>query len=124
MKRIVITGSLALCLLVTIGGESQAYNGIGTSWAAEYPGACQTLQDALADEQDCMLCHTSGFGLNSYGDDLDQANNNFSAIADMDSDGDGRTNLQEILDDCTLPGDGTSVPTESDSWAAVKSLYQ
>jgi len=124
MKRIIITGSLTLCLLVTLGGEGVAFNSIGNNWAAEYPGACQTLQDARLSAQSCVLCHTPGFGFNAYGADLEANGANFAAVANMDSDGDGRTNVQEILEDCTLPGDGTSVPVDADSWAAVKSLYR
>lgn len=124
MKKTAIIPSLVLCLLVSFGGEGFAFTSLGTDWVAEYPAACQTLKDAVASGQNCVLCHTSGFGLNAYGDDLNAASRDFAAIEGVDSDGDGRTNLQEILDDCTFPGDVSSVPVGQDSWAAVKALFQ
>ena len=124
MRHRFLIASLVLCLLGVVAGESLAYTGIGTNWRTEYPAACALLQDATRSTQSCVLCHTAGDGLNGYGSDLAQANLNFAAIEGNDSDGDGRTNLQEILDDCTLPGDNLSVPADQDTWTAVKALFR
>lgn len=121
MKKTLITASLALCLLILASGSSYAFSSIATNWKNTYPDACTTLTAAA---NDCTLCHTGGFGFNSYGSDLNSAGSNFASIEGDDSDGDGRTNLQEITLDCTLPGDASSVPAEPDTWAAVKALYR
>ena len=119
-----LTGSLVLCLLVAFAGDGKAFTSIGLDWQTQYDTACSTLQDAATSAQSCVLCHTSGFGLNSYGSDLNDASLNFAAIEADDSDGDGRTNIQEILEDCKLPGDDLSVPVDGDSWESVKALYR
>ena len=124
MRNQMITMRLALCLLVSISSEGLAFTSIGEDWQAEYPTACETLQTASTSVQSCVLCHTSGFGLNSYGDDLNEANRDFASIEGADSDGDGRTNLQEISEDCTLPGDSLSVPVDASTWNSVKALYR
>ena len=124
MRRHFVTASLVLCFLGAATGNVSAYTSIGTNWQSQYPAACETLQEAATSAQSCVLCHTAGFGLNAYGSDLADVSSNFTAIESADSDGDGRTNLQEILDDCTYPGDDLSVPQEKDSWAAVKALFR
>jgi hypothetical protein len=61
----------------------------------------------------CSTCHTSNIpALNPYGTDLQNNGNNFQAIENLDSDGDGFTNIQEIRAG-TLPGDPTSHPASS-----------
>ena len=40
----------------------------------------------------------------------------------VDSDGDGRTNGQEILSDCSAPGDAVSA-SEAATWSAIKALF-
>ena len=62
----------------------------------------------------CETCHitSSGSGYNSYGSDWRAYGSNtaaFAAIEDMDSDGDGFSNIDEILVD-TFPGDASSKP--------------
>ena len=123
-QRILVI-SMVACILMTGIGSAAAYNGIGADWRAQYPDACQTLQDATLNANDCILCHNSGSSaLNPYGSDLASMGNNFVAIESFDSDGDGRTNGQEINLDCTLPGDVASVPDEDSSWSAIKALYR
>lgn len=124
MRYTIITLSLALCLLVSISSEGMAFTSIGNNWRGEYPSSCQTLQDATTSTESCVLCHTGGFNFNAYGQALKDANNNFASIENLDSDGDGRTNIQEIAEDCTFPGDSASVPVAGSSWESVKALYR
>ena len=62
----------------------------------------------------CETCHitSNGSGYNSYGSDWRASGSNaaaFAAIEDLDSDGDGFSNIDEILVD-TFPGDASSKP--------------
>ncbi len=59
----------------------------------------------------CVVCHThaSGGPINVYGQDYFVNGNNVSAIALLDSDGDGFTNDEELVQG-TFPGDSTSYP--------------
>ncbi len=67
---------------------------------------------------DCKICHRDGNEkLNSFGSAYKQAGRNLSAIEQLDSDGDGFSNLDEIKR-LTFPGDasdkpGTVAPTSS-----------
>lgn len=119
----VVKFSLVLCLVGLASTQALAYNGIGRDWRNNYPDTCQDLQDATQNANDCVLCHTGGFGLNSYAEDLKDANLVFADIEDMDSDGDGRTNGEEILIDCTFPGDMVS-PADTDTWGSIKALFR
>ncbi|CAG0999045.1 MAG: hypothetical protein OIN86_02075 [Candidatus Methanoperedens sp.] len=61
----------------------------------------------------CNLCHNSPDGRdarNSYGLSYASSGNDFAAIENTDSDGDGWTNLQEIKS-LTFPGDANDHPT-------------
>ncbi|NTV97161.1 MAG: hypothetical protein HGA75_17395 [Thiobacillus sp.] len=112
---------LALTLLAT--ADAGATSGRKNAWLNAHPSACATLRSAASA---CTLCHLPGSdpdnnNLNGYGADYTTNWVNYGAL---DSDGDGVTNAQEILD-CTFPGDAESrVPNESGSWGAVKSLYR
>lgn len=65
-----------------------------------YPGIIDTKLD------DCTLCHTDPPARNDYGRAYKNASRDFGAIEDLDSDGDGVLNGDEIAD-LTFPGDGT-----------------
>ena len=121
--NILIKCSLVFCLVGISGTQVWAYTGIGSDWRDFYPDSCQDLQDATTSAQSCVLCHYTGFGLNPYGDDLKEAGMDFAAIESTDSDGDGRTNGEEINVDCTLPGDPAS-PVDQDSWGSLKALFR
>jgi mono/diheme cytochrome c family protein len=112
--------SLSLCLLTAAAGSAWAKTSYATAWRARYTTACTTLRSAASS---CVLCHTNEPDLNAYGDLLLSNSRNYAAAEAADSDGDGRTNGQEILQDCTLPGDLTS-PTETFVWGALKSIYR
>ncbi len=61
----------------------------------------------------CVLCHidpNGGGTRNPYGEAFRSAGHSFSAIENLDSDGDGWTNIQEINAN-TFPGDATSHPS-------------
>jgi len=117
-----ITASLALCLLSGGVGRALARPQIASNWRAQYPDACQLLVFA---SQDCTLCHyVPGYAFNPYGQDLKDNSVDFVGIESMDSDGDGRTNGEEILLDCTLPGDDTSTPAYASTWGGIKALYR
>jgi hypothetical protein len=89
------------------------------AWKAAYPDVCPDLTNAA---NSCVLCHSSVPALNDYGADMGSMD--FASIEGMDSDGDTINNGQEILVDCTLPGDPSSVPNGQDSWGAVKALFR
>jgi hypothetical protein len=59
----------------------------------------------------CVVCHTqaSGGPLNVYGQDYFKNGNSVSAIALLDSDGDGFTNDEELTKS-TFPGNSNSHP--------------
>lgn len=111
---------ICLCLVVTLLAvrDAGANSARRSEWLADYPDACQTLKNAVSS---CILCHSGVPSLNPYGQAY---NGSWIAIESLDSDNDGVTNGQEILD-CTLPGDPNSVtPTEPGSWSLIKSLYR
>ncbi len=91
-----------------------------TNWLRHYPEACEPLRAAA---QDCTLCHDTITDLNPYGLDLADVANQPWLIEHLDSDEDGRTNLEEI-EDCTLPGDPTSVPATSTTWSRLKAPWR
>ncbi len=60
----------------------------------------------------CVLCHVDPAGggtRNPYGEAFRSAGHSFTAIEGLDSDGDGWTNIQEIIA-LTFPGDAASHP--------------
>jgi hypothetical protein len=121
-KTILVTTSLALCLIGLSVGQANAFNGISRDWRDQYPDVCPTLTTA---SQACTLCHMDGSNdLNPYGDDVKAASYDFLSIEGTDSDGDGRTNGQEINLDCTLPGDASSVPADEVQWGQIKALFR
>jgi len=123
-KNMLVTASLALCLIGLSVGQANAFGGIGGDWRTQYPDACPTL---ITASNSCTFCHAeSGFDMNPYGQDLkdSEAGNIFLDIEGLDSDGDGRTNGQEINLDCTLPGDAGSVPADTVQWGQIKALFR
>lgn len=112
--------ALAGLLLFLPALEASAYNSYIAPWRANYPAACATLY-SLA--QNCTLCHGGGFSLNPYGQDLQANDVNFALVGLLDSDGDGRTNDQEINEDCTRPADEAS-PTAPSTWSSLKALFE
>lgn len=129
MSRIgILVLAFAFCIFTYLPQSAQAFTGIMNDWQAYYD-PCPDLVAA-----DCTACHQNGFNLNSYGDDLlgfmDDGMNNeeaFAAAEPLDSDGDGYTNGQEIVVDCTFPWDASdhgTVAADDATWGQIKSLYR
>ncbi|MBK8167424.1 MAG: hypothetical protein IPK64_15885 [bacterium] len=123
-RKNLLVASLSLCLLTYAASNALATNSIRNTWKTRYTTACSTLRGA-ADS--CLLCHTStnadNDNLNNYGQLLADNNRNYAAAESQDSDGDGRTNGQEILNDCTFPADAAS-PEETWSWGTIKAIHR
>lgn len=69
----------------------------------------------------CLVCHASASGggdLNGFGSDYSENGNDVEAINDLDSDGDGHTNEEE-LEAGTFPGDPDSSPQSIDGWTNI-----
>ncbi len=81
----------------------QAKSSYLAQFISTYPQVAGTRLDS------CNTCHTSVPARNPYGADFKSHGHNFQAIEQLDSDGDGYTNLQEIQA-LTLPGDPNSHP--------------
>jgi hypothetical protein len=122
MRRSLVTASVvAGCLLLAHAMPAAADGGIRDAWLEAYPDVCPVL---VAAANACFLCHSGVPDLNSYGDDLATGYPlDPIAIEATDSDGDGRTNGEEINIDCTLPGNETS-PTDAASWSFIKTLFR
>ncbi len=57
----------------------------------------------------CNLCYANESGLNNYGRDYRNSGRDFASIEGLDSDGDGVSNIDEIVS-LTLPGDPGDIP--------------
>ncbi len=117
----IATLALAGCMLLVVPSGADATSGWRSAWRADYPGVCSTLYNLS-----CSVCHTSAPALNAYGVDI-LAFGDGPSIEGRDSDGDGYTNGQEILVDCTNPADANdhgTVPNEGTAWGMIKALYK
>src|SRR5262245_25868534 len=80
-----------------------------TSFEQRYPAAVGSRIDA------CGLCHTAAIPeLNPYGMAFQGSGHDFAAIEAEDSDGDGFSNLAEIMA-LTFPGDPADTPAPVDT---------
>ena len=86
--------------------KAEAVPGYLTSFTATYPAAT-TLSSS------CLVCHTTAGASpstrNPYGSAYGNNGHSFTAIANLDSDGDGFTNITEINAN-TYPGNAASFP--------------
>ena len=86
--------------------KAEAVPGYLTSFTATYPAAT-TLSSS------CLICHTTASASpstrNPYGSAYGNNGHSFAAIENLDSDGDGFTNIVEINAN-TYPGNAASVP--------------
>src|SRR3990172_10074439 len=90
--------------LLEPGSPVAAVDGDVNRARAKYPNIAGTRLD------DCLLCHPAGsHQVNPYGRDYSRNRGDFGAIEGLDSDGDGFTNLAEILA-LTFPGDPHDMP--------------
>ena len=107
MKSIRFSVCFVALMFGAVGTVAFAGNDYQSTFAARYGMAgAQTGR--------CQICHPGGDSLvvNSFAIDFANAGNRFTAIEDLDSDGDGYANLVEILAG-TNPGDPQSHPTAS-----------
>jgi len=123
MKRIQLAAiALAGCMLMFGASTADANSTFRNLWNNTYPDACSTLKSMVSN---CTLCHTSVPNLNPYGSDL--VGTTPLAIEGLDSDGDGYTNGQEIVVDCTAPGNASdhgTVADESVTWSGILALFR
>jgi hypothetical protein len=98
-SRILLAAAFFICSLV-IG---YAYNSYMNAFNDTYP--------ASPFVDNCNVCHTGGSNLNSYASDFASHSHSLTAVADLDSDGDGFSNLVEI-NAGTFPGDPQSTPAD------------
>jgi hypothetical protein len=99
---------VALALVLLAQGTAHATRNFKDLFNSKY-GTAGTVLDT------CTLCHTSVPARNPYGMDFLNAGANgaaLDAIANIDSDGDGATNIVEI-NALTFPGDPASIPAVS-----------
>jgi len=124
---------LSAVLLAGVGWKVTATPSVPDFWSDVYPTACNELKLSAHQPQGCVLCHTSGGSptdLNPYAVDIKSVHDRggtwsaaIEAVEADDSDGDGFSNIDEILTNCTFPGDGTS-PVEEQTWGMIKALYR
>ncbi|MBA4373755.1 MAG: hypothetical protein C0402_12960 [Thermodesulfovibrio sp.] len=102
MNRKYLVILLTVAFVIGAFGNAFAVSSYLSSFSSTYPAS-------TSDSFSCSLCHTSVPSRNPYGAAYGSGHN-FSAIANLDSDGDGATNLAEI-NAGTNPGDPASKPT-------------
>jgi mono/diheme cytochrome c family protein len=86
-------------VLTVVGSLAFATMGYHSAFVAHYPETKGTQLDS------CATCHMPNLAdfLNGYGLDVRENPTDFSAIEDQDSDGDGKSNLEEITE-LAFPG--------------------
>lgn len=110
MKKII---SVLCAALVVAPAISMAKPGFSKKFAAAYPNSKLT---------GCTICHNDGdYSRNSYGLALEGAKLDYKAIEQLDSDGDGMSNLDEI-NAGTFPGDAKSNPPHQEMINQLQSL--
>ena len=107
MRSLLTTLSVMFFVLaIAMTPVAYAFSTFLADAVAKYPVIAGT------DLDNCALCHVSAanLALNPYGTDFKANTFNFDAIEGMDSDGDGFTNLVEIMA-LTFPGDASDFPS-------------
>ncbi|RME84283.1 MAG: hypothetical protein D6775_05930, partial [Caldilineae bacterium] len=97
---------LALVILAAVDMRQapvQAKSNYLTAFRSTYPGISGSQLDS------CAVCHTSIPARNAFGADYKSHGHSFVAIEQLDSDGDGYSNIVEIQA-LTFPGDPASHP--------------
>jgi hypothetical protein len=100
-----VIGIVSVAVFLLRSDAVLATPGLQTALVARYPA----IRDSQIDN--CTTCHmpvTKDF-LNEYGLALKEAKMDFDAVADLDSDEDGRTNIDEINDQ-RFPGSQAIFP--------------
>ena len=103
------TAIVAAMMLANTAQPANAVSGYLTDFEAQYPAAVGSRIDT------CNLCHTSSIPqLNPYGVAFQGSGHEFAPIESEDSDGDGASNLAEIMA-LTFPGDPGDTPPPAPS---------
>jgi LysM repeat protein len=105
---IVTLSAISLFVMAAQPPKAQAFSSYLDAFRLQYPASAGTRLDT------CILCHTttSGGPLNAYGTAYGANGHSFTAIAAMDSDGDGFTNSAEITA-LTFPGNAADHPAQA-----------
>lgn len=105
-RRPTVLGGLALAVLL-VGGAAPAgaVSRYLADFRAQYEGVAGTRLDT------CGVCHGAVPQLNDYGRAFADAGEAFAPIEPLDSDGDGASNLTEILA-LTFPGNAADAPPQ------------
>lgn len=107
--RLLLPVCLVTILTAFTANTAIAYSSYTNSFNTEYGTAGTSGGSTLGS---CITCHINSNGVggyNPYGTDWAGSGKNFSAIESFDSDGDGYSNIDEILVD-TFPGNASSKP--------------
>ncbi len=112
VRSMFVIGLILFILAVQTRPAIQARRSDQTATRNQYPQLAGTRLD------DCVLCHTSGAQLNSYGRDYASSGGNFASIERLDSDGDGFSNIAEI-NALTFPGSAGDMPQSTDPISPV-----
>jgi hypothetical protein len=105
---------IAFVAMLLVVPQVMARQSYLSTFETTYPAAGSRIDE-------CNLCHNSpggGGARNPYGLSYASSGRKFAAIENIDSDGDGYTNLQEIQS-LTFPGDANDHPTTSAPMAAT-----
>lgn len=97
---------LGMVAVFALASRAQAFSSDLNAARSHYPNIANTRLD------DCTLCHLSGSkALNPYGQAYLASNRDFGVIEGLDSDGDGYSNLAEILA-LSFPGNPADIPVQ------------
>jgi hypothetical protein len=116
MKRFLAALGFAVVALglFALTDTASATNGVLDDFTTAYPATAGTSLDS------CSTCHTSVPALNAYGSAVKASGMNFAGIEDLDSDGDGFTNRQEIRN-LTNPGNAADRPATTTTTTSTTS---
>jgi c(7)-type cytochrome triheme protein len=113
MKKLVQVASCIATILIAVcaaalflrGSAALATPSLQTALVVKYPGIRETQTDS------CTTCHMPAKKdfLNDYGLALKEAKMDFAAIEELDSDKDGKSNIDEIMDE-SFPGSHATSP--------------